>query len=132
MRRTHQDNVTYLRQRLMEAGLPVIHCPSHIIPIHVSCAVTSNPSCFNCIRSRDITNNVTAFVLTFQVGDPQLAKQLAQDLIDDHKIYVQAINFPTVPKGQEMLRVAPTPHHTKDMMNHFVNACLSVWIKNGE
>ena len=71
-------------------------------------------------------------MLTFQVGDPQLAKQLAQDLIDDHKIYVQAINFPTVPQGQEMLRVAPTPHHTKDMMNHFVNACLSVWIKNGE
>lgn len=32
----HQQNVTYLRQRLMEAGLPVVHCPSHIIPIHVS------------------------------------------------------------------------------------------------
>ena len=38
LRARHQDNVTYLRQRLMEAGLPVIHCPSHIIPIHVRTA----------------------------------------------------------------------------------------------
>ena len=35
LRAQHQENVTYLRQRLMDAGLPVIHCPSHIIPIHV-------------------------------------------------------------------------------------------------
>ena len=66
-----------------------------------------------------------------QIGDPELAKKLAQDLLEQHKMYVQAINFPTVPKGQELLRVAPTPHHTPEMMNRFVNACLSVWIKNG-
>ena len=36
LRSLHQDNVTYLRKRLMDAGLPVVHCPSHIIPIHVS------------------------------------------------------------------------------------------------
>ena len=67
-----------------------------------------------------------------QVGDPALVKTLAQDLLEKHKIYVQPINYPTVPRGQELLRVAPTPHHTKDMMNHFVNAALSVWIDNGQ
>ena len=67
-----------------------------------------------------------------QVGDPALVKTLAQDLLEKHRIYVQPINYPTVPRGQELLRVAPTPHHTRDMMNHFVNAALSVWIDNGQ
>ncbi len=40
LRERHQSNVRYLRSRLMEAGLPVVHCPSHIIPIHVSRALT--------------------------------------------------------------------------------------------
>ncbi len=36
LRSRHQSNVKYLRNRLMEAGLPVVHTPSHIIPVHVS------------------------------------------------------------------------------------------------
>ena len=38
----------------------------------------------------------------------------------------QAINYPTVPRGQEKLRVAPTPHHTKEMMDKFVEDVATV------
>ena len=65
------------------------------------------------------------------MGDPSLAVTLANTMMEKHGIYVQPINYPTVPKGQELLRVAPTPHHTTDMMNHFVNAALSVWLEHG-
>lgn len=41
--------------------------------------------------------------------------------------YVQAINYPTVPRGQEKLRIAPTPHHTEEMMDKFVADLLEVW-----
>ena len=60
-----------------------------------------------------------------------MVKKVANDLMDKHSIYVQPINYPTVPRGQELLRIAPTPHHTIDMMNQLVNALLSVWYENG-
>ena len=41
--------------------------------------------------------------------------KLSRDLLEIYGIYVQPINYPTVARGQEMLRIAPTPHHTKGM-----------------
>jgi len=40
---------------------------------------------------------------------------------------VQAINYPTVPRGEEKLRIAPTPHHTEAMMDDFVSDMVEVW-----
>ena len=59
-----------------------------------------------------------------------MCKKLADDLMNRFGIYVQPINYPTVARGEELLRVAPTPHHTMEMMNEFVNACLTVWLDN--
>jgi len=57
--------------------------------------------------------------------------KLANELMSKHGVYLQPINYPTVPRGEELLRIAPTPHHTVDMMNRLVDAARRVWLDNG-
>uniref|UniRef100_A0A8C8VH07 5-aminolevulinate synthase n=1 Tax=Pelusios castaneus TaxID=367368 RepID=A0A8C8VH07_9SAUR len=95
LRRQHQRNVKLMRQMLMDAGLPVVHCPSHIIPIRVADAAKNTDIC--------------------------------DRLMSQYRIYVQAINYPTVPRGEELLRIAPTPHHTPQMMNYFLEKLMATW-----
>jgi len=52
-------------------------------------------------------------------------------LLKEKGHYVQAINYPTVPIGQEKLRMAPTPHHTIEMIDTFIEDMLDVWAKLG-
>ncbi|XP_069822719.1 5-aminolevulinate synthase, non-specific, mitochondrial [Dendropsophus ebraccatus] len=99
LRRQHQRNVKLLRQMLMDAGLPVVHCPSHIIPIRVADAAKNTEIC--------------------------------DQLMSKYDIYVQAINYPTVPRGEELLRIAPTPHHTPQMMSYFLEKLLITWKELG-
>lgn len=56
------------------------------------------------------------------VGDAELAKVISDMLLRDYKIYVQPINYPTVPVGQERLRVTPTPGHNRELCDNLVNA----------
>eukprot|EP00092_Neocalanus_flemingeri_P096300 GFUD01122577.1.p1 GENE.GFUD01122577.1~~GFUD01122577.1.p1 ORF type:complete len:532 (-),score=136.62 GFUD01122577.1:151-1746(-) len=70
-------------------------------------------------------------IIPVHVGDPALSSTLSDGLIQKFGHYVQAINFPTVPRGEEKLRVAPTPHHTVEMMDQFVADLTDIWVSLG-
>ncbi|MGI9373947.1 MAG: 5-aminolevulinate synthase [Hyphomicrobiales bacterium] len=70
-------------------------------------------------------------IVPVKVGCPIRAKQITDLLIRDHGIYVQPINYPTVPKGTERLRLTPTPFHDDVLIEKLKNALLQVWSEAG-
>ena len=65
------------------------------------------------------------------VGNAEVAKKASDLLLEEWGIYVQAINYPTVPRGEERLRFTPTPGHTRELREHLVKALDTVWTQLG-
>ena len=66
-------------------------------------------------------------IVPLMVGDPVKAKQISDILLAEYGVYVQPINFPTVPRGTERLRFTPGPSHTAEMMQELTEALAEIW-----
>ncbi len=70
-------------------------------------------------------------IVPIMVGDPELCKAASDHLMKEHGIYIQPINYPTVPRGTERLRITPTPFHGDDLIEHLSVALVETWKKLG-
>src|SRR5690625_4203293 len=95
LRERHQAVVAEVKQRLAEAGLPVLPGPSHIVPL--------------------------------MVRAPEGCRPASERLLDDFGLYVQPINYPTVPRGEERLRLTPSPLHSAEDVQTLIQAVIEVW-----
>jgi 5-aminolevulinate synthase len=66
-------------------------------------------------------------IVPLHVGDPVRCKRVTDILMAEYGIYIQPINYPTVPRGTERLRITPSPVHTDEMMSDLVRALTEIW-----
>jgi 5-aminolevulinate synthase len=109
-------SVEYLKRSNVERGLQQLHTRMTKERLReLNIPVIPNPS----------------HIVPVLVGDAEKAKWASDTLLRKHGIYVQSINYPTVPKGEERLRITPTPAHTPDLIEELGDALTSVW-REGE
>jgi len=71
--------------------------------------------------------NSTTHIVPLMVGDPVKAKKISDILLAEYGVYVQPINYPTVPRGTERLRFTPGPAHDEAMMRDLTDALVEIW-----
>jgi 5-aminolevulinate synthase len=69
----------------------------------------------------------TTHIVPLMIGDPIKAKKVSDTLLAEYGVYVQPINYPTVPRGTERLRFTPGPAHTEAMMVELTTALVEIW-----
>ena len=94
-REAQQRQAERTKEKLREAGLPLMPSETHIVPI--------------------------------LVGDAEVCKAASDRLLDKHGIYIQPINYPTVPRGTERLRITPTPFHDDGLIEELISALVETW-----
>lgn len=70
-------------------------------------------------------------IIPIKIGNPEICTAISDLLMKKYGHYVQAINYPTVARGEEKLRMAPTPFHTEPMMNVLIQDMIKVWDELG-
>ena len=78
-----------------------------------------------------VMNESVSHIVPVLVGNNLKAAQICNTLMNDYNIYIQSINYPTVERGTERLRIIPNPHHTPEMIDYLIHSLVDVWVKSG-